>query len=221
MSTGRKIAAGLIALAAIASGSYGFSEGAVPSKSAAAKTWSFDQDKTGAIAAGWTNVTGTWRVVEDTTAPSGGKVLAQVSNNHTGGYFNVAVAHTPEYKDAELSVKSKAVAGNEDQGGGLVWRFKDIKNYYIARQNNLEDNYRVYKVVDGRRIQLETADVKAPTGTWHQLMVTMTGNHIQCFFDGKKYLDVNDDTFKDAGKVGLWSKADAQTHFVDFRVRGK
>jgi hypothetical protein len=214
MSIGRKMAAGviaLIALSAVVSGSYAFVE----------KAWSFDQDKVGAIAAGWTNQSGTWQVVADPTAPAGGKVLAQVSKDHTGGYFNIAVADAPEYKDVEISVKSKGVAGNEDQGGGPVWRFKDIKNYYIARQNNLEDNYRVYKVVDGRRIQLGSADVKAPTGTWHELHVTMTGDHIQCFLDGKKYLDVNDDTFKEAGKVGLWSKADAQTHFAAFRVAGK
>jgi hypothetical protein len=76
-------------------------------------------------------------------------------------------------------------------------------------------------VVNGQRIQLETADVKATTGTWHELRVTMTGDRIQCFFDGKKYLDATDDTFKDAGKVGLWSKADAQSHFADFTVSGK
>jgi hypothetical protein len=32
--------------------------------------------------------------------------------------------------------------------------------------------------------------------------------------------EVTDDTFKDAGKVGLWSKADAQSHFDDFKVDG-
>jgi hypothetical protein len=116
----RAVNIALVALGAIALGSYAYSEGAEPSNSAAVKTWSFDQDKIGAIAAGWTNVTGTWQVVEDPTAPSGGKVLAQVSNNHTGGYFNVAVADAPEYKDVEISVKSKAVAGSEDQSGGPV-----------------------------------------------------------------------------------------------------
>jgi hypothetical protein len=213
MSIGRKMAAGVIALVALgafAVSIYAFVE----------KTWSFDQDKVGAIAAGWKNETGTWQVVQDPSAPSGGKALAQVSKDHTGGYFNVAVADAPEYKDVAISVKSKAIAGTEDQGGGLVWRYKDIKNYYIARQNNLEDNYRVYKVVDGRRIQLESADVQVATGTWHELRVTMTGNHMQCFLDRRKYLDVRDDTFKEKGKVGLWTKADAQTHFAEFTVSG-
>src|SRR6266542_395924 len=185
---------------------------------AAGPAWNFDGDATGKIATGWSNESGTWQVVADPTAPSKHNVLAQISNNHSGSYFNVAVANEPSLKDVTLSVRSRGIAGREDQGGGLVWRYRDIGNYYIARQNNLEDNYRVYKVVNGRRIQLGSADVAARTGTWHDLKVTMTGNHIQCFFDGKKYLDVTDDTFSGAGKVGLWTKADAQTHFDDFRL---
>jgi hypothetical protein len=89
--------------------------------------------------------------------------------------------------------------------------------------NPLEDNFRVYKVVAGKRTQLGTADVKVkvPTGQWHRIQIEMKGEAITCSLDGKKYLQVQDATFKDAGKVGLWSKADAQTHFDDFKVSGK
>jgi hypothetical protein len=187
----------------------------------AAQNWTFDKDSIHKIAPGWTQASGTWQVVADPTAPSKPNVLAQVSGDHTGSYFNVAVANGPSLRDVTVSVRSRGVAGQEDQGGGLVWRYRDLRNYYIARQNNLEDNYRVYKVVDGRRIQLGSADLRAATGTWHDLKVTMVGDHIQCLFDGKKYLDVRDDTFKDAGKVGLWTKADARTHFDDFAVEGQ
>jgi hypothetical protein len=188
---------------------------------AAISSWNFDKDPTGKIATNWSQASGTWRVVADPTAPSKPNVLAQVSQNHTGSYFNVAVANQPSLKDVTISVRSRAVAGQEDQGGGPVWRYRDLRNYYIARHNNLEDNYRVYKVVNGRRIQLGSARVGARTGTWHTLKVTMSGNHIQCFFDGRNYLDVKDDTFKDAGKVGLWTKADAQTHFDNFMAEGQ
>ena len=92
-----------------------------------------------------------------------------------------------------------------------------MKNYYIARFNPLEDNYRVYKVVDGKRIQLGSADIKATPG-WHTLKVEMVGNHIECYFDEKKHLDVKDDAFKGDGKIGLWSKADAQSHFDDLKA---
>jgi len=85
--------------------------------------------------------------------------------------------------------------------------------------NPLEDNYRVYKVVAGKRIQLGTKEgLKVPEGEWHTLKIKMVGDHIECFLDGKKLLDVRDDTIPKAGQVGLWTKADAQTSFDDFVV---
>src|SRR5262249_35151331 len=113
------------------------------------------------------------------------------------------------------------MAGKEDRGGGAVWRYRDGKNYYIARQNNLENNHRVDRGVNGQRGQLGSADGKGGTGPRAEPKVTMAGNHNPWYFDGKQYLDVKDDTFEDAGKVGLWSKADAQSHFDDFTVKGQ
>jgi hypothetical protein len=121
-----------------------------------------------------------------------------------------------------MSVAFKAVRGKNDRGGGLVWRYQDHNNYYIARMNPLEDNYRVYKVIAGRRIQLGTKeDLKVPTGEWHRLKIEQEGDHIQCYLDDKKYLDVKDATIQDAGKVGLWTKSDAQSRFDDLKVGGK
>lgn len=182
------------------------------------KVWSFDTDKTGAIAAGLTNEVGDWKVVTDQTAPSKPNVLAQLAKSSIST-FNVTLISDTHYKDVDISVKMRAIAGNNDQGGGVVWRAKDAKNYYIARYNPLEDNYRVYKVVNGNRSIFQNADIKHADG-WHTLRVTMTGDQIECYYDGKKYLDVKDTTFKEAGKIGLWSKADAQSHFDDVTVSG-
>jgi hypothetical protein len=119
-------------------------------------------------------------------------------------------------------VAFKANKGDKDQGGGIVWRYQDANNYYIARMNPLEDNFRVYKVVAGKRAkEFQNAEVKVKAGEWHTLKVRMVGDHIQCYLDGKKYLDVKDSTFARAGKIGLWTKADAQTHFDDLKVSGK
>src|SRR5437867_4084184 len=184
--------------------------------SAAAKEaemdWYFDKDKTGEIAKGFSNEVGDWKVMADETAPSKPNVLAQLAKN-SGSTFNITLIKDTSYKDLRLSVWLKAIAGSEDQGGGVVWRAKDAKNYYIARWNPLEDNFRVYKVVDGRRTQLDSADIKAPRDAWYMIEIEMVGSHIECLFDGKKYLDVKDSTFPNAGKVGLWTKSDAQTHF--------
>jgi hypothetical protein len=136
--------------------------------------------------------------------------------------FNLCVAQNTSYQDVDFSVAFKAVRGQKDQGGGLVWRYQDANNYYVCRMNPLEDNFRVYKVVDGKRTQLGTKeDLKVPVGEWHTLRVKQAGDRIECYLDGRKYLEVRDETFRKAGKVGLWTKADAQTYFDDFKVSGK
>ncbi|MDQ3667835.1 MAG: DUF1080 domain-containing protein, partial [Acidobacteriota bacterium] len=182
------------------------------------KLWNFDAEKTGGIAAGFTNEVGEWKIVADGSGPSKGNVLAQLANNERP-VFNITLASGTGYTNLDISVKLKSIAGKIDQGGGVVWRARDAKNYYIARYNPLEDNYRVYKVQDSRRVQLGTSDIKR-SEEWHTLRVTMIGDRIECYHDGKKYLDVNDSTFTEPGKIGLWTKADAQTHFDDLTVSG-
>jgi hypothetical protein len=47
----------------------------------------------------------------------------------------------------------------------------------------------------------------------------MQGDRMICYLDGKKHLDAKDETFAEAGKIGLWTKADAQTRFDDLTAR--
>jgi hypothetical protein len=191
-----------------------------------ARTIRFSKDDVGKVPSGWQAArTGkgegsVWKVVEDDTAPSkSGFVLAQTAEG-PGSLFNVCVAEDTNFKDVEVQVAFKAMHGKMDQGGGLVWRYQDANNYYIARMNPLEDNFRVYKVVAGKRIQLETKeDLKVPTGEWHTMKIKQVGDSIACWLDGKKYLEAKDDAITKAGKVGLWSKADAQTYFDQFVVK--
>lgn len=162
-----------------------------------------------------------WKVVADDTAPSkAGYVLAQTAES-PNGVFNICVAEDSKYKDVELSVSFKAISGKNDQGGGFVWRYQDRNNYYICRMNPLEDNYRVYKVVAGKRTQLGGKEgVKVKPGEWHKLKVEVKGNKMEGYLDGEKLWEITDDTYQKAGKVGLWSKSDAQTYFDDLQVRG-
>jgi hypothetical protein len=177
------------------------------------KVWTFYGDEVGAIAKGFTNEVGEWKIVDT----SEGKVLAQTAKS-PNPVFNVALASDTDVKDVDISVRMKAIAGENDQGGGLVWRAKDAKNYYVARNNPLgAGSYNVYKVVDGKRSMFKGVPLKRTEG-WHTLRVVMTGDHIECYHDGKKYLDVYDSTFPGAGKIGLWSKSDAQSHFDDLTL---
>jgi len=181
-------------------------------------------DRTGDVPKGWVAAkTGSgsgsvWMVVSDASVPSG-KALAQTSAEGPNGLFNLCVSESTSFTDIDLVVAFKAIAGKLDRGGGPVWRYRDAKNYYVARMNPLEDNFRVYKVVDGKRTQLDSAEVKVPPGEWHSIRVVHCGDHIRCYLDAKLMLDVHDKTFPCAGEVGLWTKADAVTHFDGLQVK--
>ena len=182
------------------------------------ENWGFETGRVGALPAGFDAAVGDWKIESDPTAPSKSHVIAQHAKN-ASPIFNVLLASHTNYRDVDVSVKMRSVAGGIDQGGGPVWRAKDANSYYIARHNPLEDNYRVYKIVEGRRTKLQSADIKRHPG-WHTMRVTMKDDHIECYYDGKKYLDVVDSTFKESGNIGLWTKADAQSHFDDLTVGG-
>lgn len=184
-----------------------------------ARTWSFDSDKAGEAAAGFSPASGQWKVVADETAPSGKQVFEQQAKSEKPA-FNLVLAGETKLKDVDLSVKLKSVAGEIDQGGGPVWRAKDAQNYYVARFNPLENNFRLYHFVGGVRTQLLSAKVTLGAG-WHTLRVTMLGEQIECYLDGQKHLELKDATLSEAGAIGLWTKADAQTRFDDLTVSGK
>jgi hypothetical protein len=198
----------LIALVILASSALLAADGAK-------RTWTFDGDATGQIAKGFTNDVGSWTVVD----VGQGKALAQTAKNGNP-VFNITLISDTSAKDVDISVEMKAIAGETDQGGGIVWRAKDSKNYYLARYNPLEDNYRLYKVVGGKRTLLQNADIAHSDGA-HTLRVTMSGDHMECYYDGKKLLEQKDATFPDAGKIGLWSKADAESQFDNLTLVGK
>jgi len=162
-----------------------------------------------------------WTVTADPTASSKPNVVAQTSTDRTDYRFPLLIADEGSFQDLEVSVKFKAVSGSVDRAGGLVFRLKDPNNYYIVRANALENNYRLYHVVNGRRMQFAGANFKVSSGDWHELRVEMVGSKITCYYDGDKKMEATDNTFKDAGKVGLWTKADSVTYFDNLKVIAK
>ena len=160
-----------------------------------------------------------WRVVSHEADGKSGRCLAQTSSAGANNFFNLCVRPEVQFADVEVRVRLLAKTGEHDRGGGVVWRYRDANNYYITRWNPLEDNFRVYHVVNGKRTQLANADVKLAADQWHTVRAVHRGNHIQCYLDDQPLLDVHDETLKEAGAVGLWSKADAVTWFDDFSIQ--
>ncbi len=193
---------------------------------ATANVFDFSQAEVGKLPAGWTAAqTGegsgsVWQIVADETAP-GGKALAQISDTAPKPMFNLCVADKTSTADVDVAISFRAMAGKIDQGGGLVWRYRDADNYYLARMNPLEDNFRAYKVVAGKRTQLATADVVAAADRWHAIRVVHVGKRIRCYLDDKLHLDLEDETFPAAGQIGLWTKSDAQTRFAGGKLQAE
>jgi hypothetical protein len=184
---------------------------------AVAAVVNFDDLSVGTCPPGWTATrTGTgdakWMVERDDTAPSKPNVLKQ-SGQAT---YPVCIKDDTSLKDGYVEVKFKTISGREDQAGGLVWRAKDSNNYYVARANALEDNVTIYHTVNGRRTEKKRVSIKVSPNQWHTIRVEFKGTNFAVMFDGKKALDWDDDTFKDAGKVGVWTKADSVTLFDNF-----
>ena len=189
--------------------------------------YNFDADPAGASPKGFhIALTGgggppQWLVKGEDTAPSKPNVVAQTSTGRTDYRFPLLIADDSSFRDLDISVTFKAVSGKVDQAGGLVFRLKDANNYYIVRANALEDNYRLYHVIAGRRVQFAGSNFKVTSGVWHQLRVEAIGNKFTCYFDGMKKIQATDDSFKDAGRIGLWTKADSVTYFDDLKAVAK
>jgi Domain of Unknown Function (DUF1080) len=192
---------------------------------AEAITLDFEASVVGTLPAGFSSaVTGgggpaSWTVVEDVTAPSGGKVLAQTSTDKTSFRFPLCVYDGFTAPDVTVSVRFKPVSGTVDQAAGLVARYRDKDNYYVVRANALENNVRLYKVERGNRKQFAAANVKVPSGEWQTLALKVKGAHFRVIFNDVLLFEADDGTFKNAGKVGLWTKADSVTSFDDLRVK--
>jgi len=164
----------------------------------------------------------TWGVEEEKGLSKGKKILSLQKINDSffifGSVFNLCYTKDVNLKNLEVSVLFRANSGKVDQGGGIMWRVLDRNNYYVARFNPLEDNFRFYSVINGKRDELESADVKLSKG-WHEMKIIQNGSHFQGYIDGKKLLDTKDNSIKHSGGVGVWTKADAATSFDNFLLK--
>ena len=182
-----------------------------------AQVENFDKAGAGALPEGWkAGVTGQgaarWAVTADPSAPSAPNVFTQSGQ----GTFPWAVREATSIADGFVEVKFKAISGKEDQAGGVVWRWKDGDNYYVARANALENNVSLYYTANGRRNTIKYVNAPVPLKTWHTLRVEFAGTAITVSLNGKTYIQEKNDRITGAGAVGLWTKADSVTAFDDF-----
>lgn len=187
-----------------------------------AAEWTFEGATIGDFPKGWSIVkTGEeagetfrkWEVLTDVTSPRGSKVLVHTSYDCEGPLFNISVADKPKLIDVDLSVSLKVASGENEQGGGLVWRWQNAKNYYMAGITPSENKFHLIKVIDGKQFVLATMRVEVPADTWHMIRVAHHGDKIQCSLNYNQSIDATDGAISESGQVGLWGMADAVTSF--------
>jgi hypothetical protein len=188
------------------------------------RTWDFESDQVDAPPAGFSLAQtdggrpGHWVVRVEPGVPQGSHVLAQVDEDRTDGRFPLAVAETEPLGDVRVTVRCRMIEGRVDRACGLLFRYRDQDNYYVVRANALEDNVRVYTVRDGRRRQIASWDGAVSPDAWHELGASIRGERIEVTWDGTRIIEQTDTTFPDAGRVGVWTKADSVTEFDDLTV---
>jgi hypothetical protein len=185
--------------------------------SAMAETIKFNAESVGKLPEAWfEGVTGRgasqWRVEADESASSPTHVLLQRGK----GDFPWCVLRNVAIADGFVETKFKPIAGREDQAGGVIWRWKDGDNYYVARANALENNVSLYYTQHGRRNTIRYVAAPVARNQWHTLRVEFAGKRIRVVFDGKSYIEIDDERISGAGSIGLWTKADSVTAFDDF-----
>lgn len=194
----------------------------IASSTAFAETETFDNSVSGSLFLGWTcGVTGRgapkWAVEADAAAPSPPNVLKQSGS----GTFPWCVKKNAAITDGFVEVKFKPIDGREDAAGGIVWRWKDGGNYYVARANALENNVSLYRAQGGRRVTIKYVDAPVAARQWHTLRAEFSGQKIRILLDGKSYVTAEDEHIAGPGAVGVWTKADSVTAFDDFSFSGK
>jgi hypothetical protein len=198
-----------------------FCTGLSMATSSPAQTVNFDLDAPGVAPKGWAcGRTGPgsprWQVEADASAPSQPHVLKQSGV----AMYAWCVRQGTAITDGFVEVRFKPIAGREDQAGGVMWRWKDGDNYYVARANALENNVSLYYTENGKRKTLKYVDAPVAGGTWHTLRVEFSGRRIKVLHDGMPRIELEDGHIQGGGAVGVWTKADSVTAFDDFSYGG-
>ncbi len=191
----------------------------------ATRVWTFDDDPPQSLLPPEFHVgtlydgrpAGEWKILQTEMARSGNHVLAQLMGKGAEHAYKVVLIQGTTATNLDMRASFLPISGRADMGGGLIWRATDDRNYYLTRANPLEQNIRVYRVVNGIRHMLQNFNQTIDVKHWHTLQVVNRGCQIEVFYDEQRVFDLCDKTFTQ-GQMGLWTKSDAITYFDDLRL---
>ncbi len=207
-----KITLAILSLLATSAAAIGATPDAPPPATTSRETITMKEDL-GQENPKWKFATGRWV----RRASGGRQVLAQTAETQP---WAVAILEDRKFDDVDVTVRFRPISGKEDASGGIVFRARDERNYLLARANALENNFRLYTMIDGQRRVIASAKITEPTlGQWHTIRVVAKGTKVQAYLDDALRINHDDRTFT-GGYIGLWTKADSVTEFSDLEIAG-
>jgi len=144
----------------------------------------FDADALGKIPPGWSapiangGSASRWEVLRDRTAPTQPYVLAQLSEDPRANRFPLAILNAVDLRDGDVSVRLKPVAGLQDESGGVVFRYRDADNYYLALADARQQEVALFKVENGQRFPIGSVKHDVPANAWRILKISLAGPRI-------------------------------------------
>jgi hypothetical protein len=191
----------------------------------AMRAWTFDTESPDVLPKGFVIGTlfdgrpaGEWKVLSTDRAKSAPQVLAQLIGKGAEQAYKLVLVEGLTPINVDVQVSFLPISGNADMGGGVLWRAADDRNYYLTKANPLEQNIRIYRVINGVRHLLQNFDQIIDVKRWHTLRVINQGCRVRVLFDEKEVFDLCDQTFS-RGRIGLWTKSDALTYFDDLQMQ--
>jgi hypothetical protein len=187
------------------------------------KLWNFDDAAPGTLPRAITVGTlfdgrpaGEWKVLITNRAKSASQVLAQLTSKGADQAYKLVLIDGTTSSNIDVEVSFLPVSGKADLGGGLIWRARDDRNYYLLRASAIEQNIRLYRVVKGARQLIKNYNRNIGQ-SWHTLRVIQQGCEMQIRYDDEPLFQLCESAL-DRGRIGLWTKSDAVTYFDDLQL---
>ncbi|PYQ68367.1 MAG: hypothetical protein DMF53_00315, partial [Acidobacteria bacterium] len=167
---------------------------------------------------GWTRIDEAPGTQPSSLAAAGGEaILRSFVQQGAGPTYPGTYAYAGEggWKDVVYSARLRCPSGG---ALGLVFRGRDLKNYYRFSMNSAPGPYRrLVKRVNGQLTVLwQDGGAYAPDQT-HEVTVVAVGSSLRGYLDGVPLFAVTDGDIP-SGFIGLYSRNNSDAHFSQVRV---
>lgn len=127
----------------------------------------------------------------------------------------MAITGDAQWRDVTVRVR---VCAENDDAFGVVFRYRDERNYYRLSWDRERACRRLVAVVDGEVLVLAEDDARYVERVWYDLGIVAVGDRLRVRVDGDAVFDVRDARLS-SGRVGLYTWGNAITAFVGLIVR--